>query len=128
MTKAINKRNFLISKGDLSSTYIDYQIDERGLENILILGEMKARVYIVVNDGEIESLEYGNKYIKKNTLDEREIEDLEKAKEIYEEVKFFLNVDEELEKYNFKPRESNLFEFLGISSASQIKTYFLNEI
>ena len=67
----MNKRHFEIDKGDLCRTYINYEIDSKGLENILILGKMgdkimEGRVYIIVDDGEVLSLAYSNKLITKS--------------------------------------------------------------
>jgi len=127
VVKPIHQRNFSIDKGDLLKTFMSYDIDRNGLECILILNEYQARVNIVVDDGEVESLGYGNKYIKKDTFNEKEKEDLRNAKKLYEEVKKILNVKEELKNYNYNlPEEEGLFPFMKIKNASQIKNYFLD--
>jgi hypothetical protein len=135
MPKPITQRGFNIRKGDcLSETpgkaMISYEIDNNGLENILLVrGVDEFKVYIVVDDGEVKSLDYGSSQIPTKMIMEKDAlqheEELRQAKDIYEEVKRVLNVDEELKKYcpRFShPSEASLYNILGIDDASQIKS------
>ena len=50
MTKPINQRNFCISKGELLGVYMDYQIDNQGLENILngiVQAQFRVAIYFL---------------------------------------------------------------------------------
>lgn len=128
MVKPIHQRNFSIDKGDLLKTFMSYDIDRKGLECILILNKYQARVNIILDDGEVESLTYDDKHIKKDTFNEGEREDLRNAKKLYEEIKKILNVEEELENYHYNPpKDESLFSFMNIEDASQIKNYFLTD-
>ncbi len=135
MPKPIGQRGFSINKGDLNKFWIDYTINEKGLESILLLKGVcgcDMRIYMEADDGKIKVLDYGSSQIPSRIIEDRGYgeewkfkEEIKQALEIYREVKRILNVDEELEKYC--PRfshesEINPFNILGIDDISQLES------
>lgn len=144
MVRPFHQRGFKAMKGELHTTFICYAIEHNGLESVFFNSAsdlMGSRVYITVNDGEINSISYGSVHTWRDIAEDENREDVQMAKEVYEAVKKLLDVDEKLEHYNSEMRapatsenatedpkrrlrsERNLFDFLGINNASQIE-YF----